>query len=397
MKIHFVISDTDYQATAGKAANLVLRLRDQLNTSLSIFTNEQWVTDELRSKGLESTTYPFVSPGISIAQRMASIEKMIETTKDIYFPNSELPIWKIFALDDFAGSLLLSNTIPIEFPVCDLMIMPIQGVDNNSQGGGGLYVWMASEARKRGIPIIGIEVSPLGTKQRMILLPMDHYCFKNPESRFLLCETGVPFQKTSMLPPVERYCLRMEKTECGEAYLSQETILDQALNIPRSRFVVFMPHHVAYIREFHNLLKALYWCGDALSVIVRVDPKLTRRQYNEVDMVMKLYPDEMNALPSVRIDGSIGTPLLMMRSHLVLSTTPSAHTEWANEQKIPILIHQVAGYRGWTNPTMCWEPYPDQLKDRINDMLTLGHFPVALATVVENVLGKKDDSTQGVL
>ena len=389
MKILFAISDSDLTATGSKAFALATRLASQLQAEVTAMTNEQWVADLAKANGLPVSVLDFQSKGISIAQRMESIDRFIETVKDITIPDSDLPCWKLLALDDFAGSQLLFGTTPPPeaFPEYDVIVMPIQGVDNNTQGGCGLYVWLCAEARKRGIPMVGFEASPLGNKQSMVILPMDHYCVRSSFGETVLISQGKATpEQVSLLTLPEAYILQVEQREFGASYLEHEAQLHSILNMGRERFVVMIPHHVAFLWEIRQILKQLQCVGPNLSVVIRADPSLMRRQYSEDQMILKLYYGEMNALPHVTIDTQVGPAYLLQRADLIISPLSSNLTQWATEMGQPTIICQQAGFNAWSAATTRWTSDPTHIPRIIQEMAPL--FRVPVATAIEKVLSR---------
>lgn len=389
MKILFAISDSDFVATANKAFLLALRLRRQLSAEVVTCSNEQWVCDAAKTADLPTCLLPFQSTGVTIEQRLSAIEEFIRKSSDIVMPDSDLPLWKLLALDDYAGSQLLHGTTPNSqsFPECDVIVLPIQGVDNNSAGGCGMYIWLATEAKARGIPLVGLEISPLGNKQTMVVLPMAHYCVKNSFSQKALVAQGKaqPHQ-VSLLTLPDLYLLQVEQREFGGSYFEHESQLDEILNMGRDRFVVLLPHHVAYLNDIRNMLKQLHCLGPSLSLIVRVDPNLTRRQYTEQEIVLESYGKELNALPHCLIDSRVGPAYLLQRTDLLLSPLATNLTGWAMEMGIPLLIHQQMGLEGWANPTTYWEPSATKIPEAIEGLKAFVRTPVA--TAIEKVLRK---------
>jgi hypothetical protein len=74
----------------------------------------------------------------------------------------------------------------------DAVIVPLMAVDNNTKGSCGLYTWLISEARRKNIPVVGFEVSPLGNKNTLSQLPADHYAVKSQWSKDFLLRQKVP-------------------------------------------------------------------------------------------------------------------------------------------------------------------------------------------------------------
>ena len=140
------------------------------------------------------------SPGVSVADRLRATDEMIRETAQLHIPGSQLPLWKVLAMDDFLCSLQLFGAQPSVPLIADAIVVPLMGVDNNTRASCGLYTWLVSEGRRRGIPIVGLEVSPLGNKNTLSQLPVDHYAVKSDWAReFLMRHRIASPQKVSVL------------------------------------------------------------------------------------------------------------------------------------------------------------------------------------------------------
>lgn len=387
MRILFALGDPDFMCSDLKGWRLALRLKQQLGCEVVGVTNEEWVAVEARKVGLDCIVYPFTGSGVTIAQRLESIEKMITATKDITIPESDLPIWRILALDDFAGSILLYGAEPPAFPVCDFIILPIMGVDNNTKGACGLYVWLVGEAQKRKIPTIGVEFSPLGNKQTMSLLPCSAYAVKSAFAQACLIEYGYDSRHIALLHHADAYLISSNRDEYTEAFFAQESIMREMLAVNQRQFVVVIPHHVGFLWEVKQLLRALLvtFQGQPYSVVMKADPNLVRRQYTEVDIVREVYAEEIAQFPHFLIDTQIGFALLVQMADLILAPLASIHLNYAAKIGVPIIISQAAGRRGWESLSVVWESDPQQIPGVIRGFIDAGLFRRPLATIVEMV------------
>ena len=387
MRLLFALGDPDYMSSDTKAWRLALRLKQQLGCELIGVTNEEWVAAEARKLGLDCLVYPFSGTGVTIAQRLESIDRMIAATKNITIPGSDLHIWRILALDDFAGSLLLYGSIPTALPVCDMILMPLMGVDNNTKGACGLYVWLTSEAQKQKIPIIGIEFSPLGNKQTMSLLPCSAYAVKSAFARHCLIEHGYAPGQIALLNHADAYLISSNKDEYTEAFLQQEPTMRDILKIDRRQFVVVIPHHVGFLWEVKQLLRAILTAfqGQTYSVVMKADPNLVRRQYTEVDIVRVVYAEEIAQFPLFCIDTQIGFALLIQMADLILAPLSMVLLNVATHTGIPMILSQAAGKQGWESVSTVWESDPQQIPGIIRGFMEAGLFQRRLASIVEMV------------
>src|SRR5207253_8375139 len=206
---------------------------------------------------LDSRLIDIQSPGVTVEDRLRSTDEMIRETADISIPGSDLLPWKVLAMDDFLSSLQLFGAIPTSsLEDADAVIVPLMAVDNNTRATCGLYTWIVSEARRKGIPVIGLEVSPLGNKNTLSHLPADHYAVKSHWSKdFLVHEKLATPEQVSILKWEESYFLWPGRDEYTEAFLERDAKAREMLNIPWDEFVVLLPQHVAFLWEARKILE----------------------------------------------------------------------------------------------------------------------------------------------
>ncbi len=365
-RVVFAVGDAEFGYTDGKIWRLVQRFQEQSGWKVEALTHDPEVGREGGKLGLQVRYVEVPSRSLTPLERVRAADTMIQKTSDLLIAGTTLPLWKILALDDFVGSLLLWG---FEFPFpleADLIVVPLMGVDNNSRGSSGLYTGLVAQARRQGIPVLGLEVSPLGNKNTLSHLPAHHYAVKSRWSRNFLLRHGLaqPSQ-VSVLRWEEAYLLWQGTDDYVEAYLEKETQMRQILKIPPDRFMVLIPHHVAFLWEVRKMLEALAQLPWPLSVVIRVNPKTTRRQFSEREIVLRAYEAELKALGHVVVDEQVGAGLLLQLADLVLAPAAGAITERAAFCGKPTLICQAMGEEGWQGEWVYWEPHPEQIPARI--------------------------------
>jgi hypothetical protein len=334
---------------------------------------------------LNTEMFTVETPGVTVAQRLQATDEMIRETARLNIPGSNLPLWKVMAMDDFLASLQLFDAQPKVPLEADAIVVPLMSVDNNTRNSCGLYTWAVGEARRKQIPVVGLEVSPLGNKNTLSQLPADHYAVKSEWSKSFLTSQGLALpRQVSVLNWEEAYMLCPGHDDYTEAYLEHESTVRQLLNIPAHHRVVLIPHHVAFFWEVRKILQALASAGFPLSVVVRVDPRTVRRQFHERELVMESYGAEIRALPHVVIDEQIGVGLLLQLADLVISPFAGTTTERAALCRKPTIISQAMGYAGWQGEYVYWEPRPENIPSLMRAWQEQGWFDrAALARIVE--------------
>jgi hypothetical protein len=257
---------------------------------------------------------------------------------------------------------------------------------------------MISEARRKSIPVVALEVSPLGNKNTLAHLPADHYAVKTESSKdFLVGEGLARPDRVSVMPWEESYCLWAGNDDYTEAYLEREAAARKMLNIPADRFTIVIPHHVAFLWEVRKILEALAQVDIPLSVVIRVDPRTTRRQFPERELVVETYGKEIRALPHVVIDERIGVGLLLQLADLVITPFSGTANERAALCRKPTIICQAMGQEGWRGEFTYWEPRPEKIPELIRAWRDKGALQrTRLARIIEMQLDKVAQAAQPV-
>lgn len=387
-RVLFAVGDADFGYTEGKIWRLARRLKEQTGWNVVAYTHDDEALHAGRRLMLDAELVTINSPGVTVADRLRATDEMIRETADIVIPGSRLPLWKVLAMDDFLCSLQLFGAQP-SFPLqADAIVVPIMCIDNNTRASCGLYTWMVSEARRRSIPVVALEVSPLGNKNTLSHLPADHYAVKTESSRDFLIREGLAApDRVSVLRWEESYFTWPGQDEYTEAYLDRETKARQMLNIAFDRFAIFIPHHVAFLYEVRKILEGLAQLDFPFTVIIRVDPRTVRRQFVERELVMESYAKELRALPHVVIDEQIGVGLLLQLADLVIAPFAGTTTERASLCRKPTIVCQAMGEQGARGESLYWEPRPEKIPDLIRSWRESGTLQrTRLARIVERLV-----------
>ena len=387
-RVLFAAGDADDGYTDSKIWRLIHRLREQTGWDVIGVTTDDKVAEEGKKLGLPVEVFNIDSLGVTTEQRLAAAGELIDTTADLLIPGSHLHLWQLLALDDFVGSLLLHGAQPTSTLAADLVIVPLMSVDNNSKGACGLYTWMVSQARRQGIPVVGLEVSPLGNKTTISLLPATHYAVKSRWGKEFLVRRGIATpSQVSVLRWEESYLLWAGRDEYTEAYLEKEAQAREMLKTPPDRFVIVITHHVNMLWEVRKTLAALARLPGHFTVVIRVNPATFRRQYPERDIVFKAYEKELSALPHVMIDERIGVGLLVQLADLLIAPFAGTTTERSPFCQKPTIICQALGESGWQGEYIYWEPNPDNIPNLIQDWKARGVFGrTSLAQIAQQTL-----------
>ena len=396
-RVLFAVGDADYGYTEGKILRLAQRLKEHTAWDITTLTHDAETFEASKRRMLNAQRLDIESPGVTVADRLRSTDEMIRETADIAIPGSDLLLWKVLAMDDFLSSLQLYGAIPTSsLEDADAVVVPLMAVDNNTRPTCGLYTWVVAEARRKRIPVIGLEVSPLGNKNTLSQLAADHYAVKSHWSKeFLVREKLATADQISVLKWEESYFLWPGQDDYTEAYLEHDAKAREMLSIPWDEFVVVIPHHVAFLWEARKILEALAHVGFPVHVVIRVDPRTTRRHFPEREIVLRSYDKEIRALHHVVIDERIGVGLLLQLADLVVAPFAGTTTERAALCRKPTIVCQAMGQQGWRGEFLYWEPNPDKIEDLVRAWKTNGWLQQKrLAHVVAILLDHRSQSSR---
>jgi hypothetical protein len=372
-RVLFAVGDADFGYSETKIWRLAKKVKEQTGWNVVATSHDQEALQAAKNLGLEGEFVGIESPGVSVADRLRATDEMIRETAHVHIPGSRLPLWKVLAMDDFLCSLQLFGAQPSMPLVADAIVLPLMGVDNNTRASCGLYTWLVSEARRKRIPVIGLEISPLGNKNTLSQLPMDHYAVKSDWGKQFLLRHGIAAaQDVSVLRWEESYCTWPGAEDFTEAFLELEPKARAMLDIGADRFIIVIPHHVAFLWEIRKILEGLAALDLPLSVVIRVDSRTVRRQFHERELVLETYGKEIRALPHTVIDERVGIGLLLQLADLVIAPFAGTTTERAALCRKRTIICQSMGEEGWQGEFVYWEPTPEKIPELLRSWKAKG-------------------------
>jgi hypothetical protein len=216
------------------------------------------------------------------------------------------------------------------------------------------------------VPVVGIEVSLLGNKQTLSASLADSYAVKTESSRrFVVREELASPERAFILPPNEAYLLTCRDDSYLDDFFRQETVLRERFELKRCELVIFIPHHVAFVYEIRQLLRALKSLPMPFSVILRTDPNTARQGLKEREIAEKVYRDEINSLPHVIVDDQGGWLWSLLLSDIVLSPVHSVFTELGATYGKFTVICQGWGENAWVTENLFSEARPVQAVDAV--------------------------------
>lgn len=367
-RVLFALGDADVGYTEQRIWQLAQRLHRQPDFELVALTHLAELASAAKQHQLTPELVPIEPVGVTVQDRLQATDGMIRETAMLHIPGSQLPLWKVLAMDDFLSSLQLFGARPKVPLNGDALIVPLIGIDNNTKGACGLYAWAVSEARRQHVPVIGLEVSPLGNKNTLSQLPADFYAVKSRWSRQFLIDEGIAgADQVRLLRWEESALLWPGKDEFTEAYLEMEPKARTMLGVGADRLVIVIPHHVAFLWEVRQVLDGLSRLDFPFTVVIRVDAHTVRRHYREREIVHESYVHELARLPNVVIDDRVGIGLLVQLADLVITPFAGTATEQAALRRKPTIICQALAQEGWRGEFTYWQPKPERVAPLIQE------------------------------
>ena len=365
-KILIAIGDAECVYTESRIWRLVKRLQAQAEWEVTCVTTDEATRKAAADQGVQSTVIRLTPRQAKWDEQLATVNELISKTSDIVIPGTQLPFSKPMALDEFRGAMLLFGAQPAIGLNVDLVIVPLMCVDHNTLNASGLYAFIVAQARAQGIPVLGFEVSPLGNRNTLCQLPADHYAVKSHWSKnFMVKEAmGAPEQIT-ILTGEECSLLRPGVDSYFEAYFDKEALARQVLGLKEDRFVVLVPHHVAFIWEVRQILRALARLPEPTTVVVQANPQTIRRRFTEPELIARVYRPEIERLDHFVINTQVGVGLTAQIADLVIAPCAGTTTEGAALRRKPVIICQLTCDEGSDSEFLQWQPDPAKIPDLI--------------------------------
>lgn len=385
-KVIIAVGDADAIYSEKSIWGLPQRLVER-GIEVTALTTDEVSVDDVKKAPFKIEKIEFPHHYVKIEDRVSNTSDMILEAQGIMLPGSDLPLWKILAMDDFVGSIMLLKEVFQDQKLdVDAVITPLMGVDNNSRESCALYIWILSLAKKQGIPTIGVEVSPIGNKNNMSIFPYDRYLVKTQWAKDCLIRQGLTrAEQVSVLRWEETYFLWPGKDSYVDAYLQSERQMREMLKVPYGSFSVFVPHHVSFLWEVKHILQALAELPRPFTVVSRIDTRTIRRQHGENEIFIKTYKAEIEKLPHVvLVDERVGIGLLSQLADVIIAPFASVITERTAMCQKPTIICQAGGEEGEQSKWCIWEPDPGKIPAIIRMWREEGVF--ARTTLADTIL-----------
>lgn len=396
-KILFAIGDVDWKYTRGKFRHLVNRAAARDGWEVSVASHDKEICDSFEGQ-VEAFHLPGNFPNSLPKHALAMGDLMIRYTSDVLFPNSRFPFWKTMATDDFVGCFTLSTQPPLPFRP-DAIVYPLMGIDNNTTAACHFYAAIAREAHGMNVPVLGLEVSPMGDRQTLGASLADYYGMKGEVSRsFITRQELAPAERTFVVPPLENYLLTCRNDSLLDEFFPVEKGARASLGLPPGTIMIFIPHNIGFVYETRCILASLSKLRFPAAVLLGVTPDVARHSRKEREIVETVYRDEIARLPCVLICEERGWRELLLMSDIVIGPNFSVHSELASHYGKLTIVSQAMGERAWIAENYYAEPEPDRIAGLIQSWVERSLLQrKSVAQMIETILDREKNHQHEVL
>lgn len=239
-------------------------------------------------------------------------------------------------LDDLGGGNARQTTLEIPLPdnTCGLILQvptPLGSSETEETIFHSAILW----ANQNNVNALGYELLPLDT--RWILTPSlpDGIITRHHESYEHL-KKRLHHNNIWLLPVYEASIFSSVSTSFHLNGVKSCYHYKNEYSIPASRTILYLPHNVAMIYEYREMIKSLQPLGDRLHLMFSIGEDQVRGIYSQREMIEIIYNNELKSFASHSFH-SMNTPWEMMMADTVVACSTCFNTEIA-EKEIPCII-----------------------------------------------------------
>lgn len=390
-RILFAIGDIDWKYSRGKLRHLVNRVAAQGPWEVSVASHDKEVCDAFDGQA-EAFHLPVNFPTPLPKHAAAMGELMIRYTSDVMFPNSRFAVWKTMATDDFVGCFTPATQPPLPFRP-DAIVYPLMGIDNNTAPACHFYTAIAREAHGMNVPVLGLEVSPLGNRQSLGACLADYYGLKNEFSRSVVARQELaPAERAFVLPAMESYLLTCRNDSLLDDFFPVENGARASLRLPPGCITIFIPHNVAFVFETRRILESLSAVRFPVAVVLAVTPDVARHSRKEKEIAELVYRNEIARLPCFLICEERGWRELLLMSDIVVGPNFSVHLELAAQYGKLAIVSQAMGEKAWIGENLYAEPEPERIPGLIDAWIEKSFLQKrSVAQILQTILDRREE------
>lgn len=250
---------------------------------------------------------------------------------------SGLSVKDTLLLDDLSGGNVIQTTLDLEKPKNAIGILlqiptPLGSSESEERVFHSAIMW----ARQFQIPSIGYELLPLDTRWTLAPSLPDGVITRYKETLAHM-ETVAGHNHHWQIPWYEASLFSSISTNFNINGVKSAYHYKSQYKIPESRTVLYLPHNVAMIYEYQQLIRAMAQLGKKIHLMFATGKDQVRGAHSQEEMIRLVYKEELAQYASFSFHNS-DSPWEMLVSDSLVSCSACYQTIVAQEKNIPSLI-----------------------------------------------------------
>ena len=243
----------------------------------------------------------------------------------------------VLLLDDLGGGNVIQTTLNIENSgdTQGLIIQiptPLGSSETEERVFHSAIIW----ARQNKIPVIGYELLPLDNRWTLAASLPDGVITRSWESHEHL-ENILDHNNLWILPLYEASIFSSVSNEFNINGAKASYHYQTTHKIPDTRTILYLPHNVAMIYEYQEMLRIIAPLGKKLHLMFSYGEDQVRGAHTQKEMVEIIYKNELEQFASYSFH-NMNSPWEMLMADSLAACSPCFQTNIAQEKNIPTLI-----------------------------------------------------------
>jgi len=240
-------------------------------------------------------------------------------------------------LDDLGGGNVMETRV--EIPKSEntrALIIQIPTPLGSSETEERIFHAAILWGRQNNIPVIGYELLPLDTRWTLAASLPDGIITRFEESYEYL-KKNIHHQNIWLLPFYEASIFSSVSTSFNVSGAKASYHYRNTYSIPAHRTVLYVPHNVAMIYEYQEILKIIQPIGDRIHLMIGFGEDQVRGAHSQKDIIKTVYHKELKKFAAYSFH-NINNPWEMLVADSVIACSACFQTMIAQEKNIPCII-----------------------------------------------------------
>lgn len=240
-------------------------------------------------------------------------------------------------LDDLGGGNVMQTFVGIEKPDnTRALIIQIPTPLGSSEIEERIFHAAILWGRQNNIPVIGYELLPLDTRWTLAASLPDGIITRYGESYQYLKEV-MDHQNIWLLPLYEASIFTSISTSFNVSGAKASYHYRNTHSIPAQRTILFVPHNVAMVYEYQEILNIIGPVGNEIHLMFSVGEDQVRGSHSQEEIIKTVYNRELKKFASYSFHDAKSQWEILMADSLIASST-CFQTMIAREINIPSII-----------------------------------------------------------